>query len=89
MVTETLRKYPVAAFLLRECTKKYTIPDTDIVIEKGTRIIIPVMGIHYNKEIYPNPERFDPDRFLPEEKEKRDRYAYMPFGEGPRICIGK
>lgn len=88
VVSETLRKYPPATSIIRECTKDYVIPGTDITIEKNTIVLIPVKGIHYDPDIYPNPEKFDPDRFLQEEKEKRDHYAYLPFGEGPRICIG-
>jgi cytochrome P450 family 6 len=87
--TETLRKYPPGPFLVRECTKKYTIPRTDIAIEKGTLIIIPVMGLHRDQKYYPYHEIFDPDRFSEETKGKIPQYTYLPFGEGPRICIGK
>ncbi|XP_069672104.1 probable cytochrome P450 6a13 [Periplaneta americana] len=88
VVSETLRKYPISTLLNRECTKSYRIPDTDIVLEKGTPIFIPVLALHNDPKYYPNPERFDPERFSEEEKAKRHHYVYLPFGEGPRICIG-
>lgn len=84
-----MRKYPVLPFISRVCTKAYNIPDTDIVLEKGTEIVIPFTGIHRDPEFYPNPELFDPERFSDEEIRKRDHYTYLPFGEGPRNCIGK
>ncbi|KAL0270234.1 UNVERIFIED_CONTAM: hypothetical protein PYX00_007706 [Menopon gallinae] len=88
VVNETLRKYPPAGTLQRQCGKDYYIPELDFTIEKGTPVTIPVWGIHLDPDIYPNPDKFDPERFTPEEKAKRDTCAFLPFGEGPRNCIG-
>ncbi|KAJ3644190.1 hypothetical protein Zmor_026860 [Zophobas morio] len=88
VVNETLRKYPPLPNLSRICTKNYTVPGTNLVIEKGTAVLIPVMGIHHDPEYYPNPEKFDPERFSDVNKKERHSCAFIPFGEGPRICIG-
>lgn len=88
VISETLRKYPVASGLIRECTKTYQFPDSDYVMEKGTRILIPVYAIHHDPQYYPDPERFDPERFSEENKKMRPQGTYLPFGDGPRICIG-
>jgi cytochrome P450 len=88
LFSETLRKYPPAPRLSRECTKTYKIPGTEIVLEKGVLTIIPILGLHHDPKYYPDPDRFDPERFSEEEKAKRHHYVYLPFGEGPRICIG-
>jgi cytochrome P450 family 6 len=85
---ETMRIYPNASVLTRECTKRYTIPDTNVQIEVGDLVTIPVYGMHHNKEYFPNPELFDPDRFTEEAKKTRPQFSYLPFGEGPRKCIG-
>jgi cytochrome P450 family 6 len=74
--------------LNRECTKDYKIPGTDVVLEKGMTTVIPVLALHHDPKYYPEPERFDPERFNEDEKAKRHHYVYLPFGEGPRICIG-
>nr|WDY85978.1 cytochrome P450 6HY4 [Pagiophloeus tsushimanus] len=88
VIKEALRRYPVVSMLPRICTKKYTLPDSNIVIEKGTRVHIPIIGIQMDPEYYPNPERFDPENFSPENKAKRPDFTWIPFGEGPRQCIG-
>lgn len=87
-LTETLRKYPPVPFLTRVCNKEYRIPNTDVTLTAGTDVFISVLGIHKDPEYYPDPERFDPDRFSEENKKKRPGFTFLPFGEGPRICIG-
>ncbi|GFG32549.1 hypothetical protein Cfor_12376 [Coptotermes formosanus] len=88
MLSETLRMYPSLPNLIRVCTKPYTIPGTNVLIEKGTPVIIPIYAIHRDQLYYSDPDRFDPERFTEYNKEKRPAYTYLPFGEGPRICIG-
>lgn len=75
--------------LFREVTQDYQVPGESLVIEKGTKVLIPTYAIHHDHEYYPDPETFDPERFTAEEKAKRPNGTYIPFGDGPRICIGK
>lgn len=86
---ETLRKYPPAPFLIRECTKSYKIDDH--VIEKGVPIIISTFGLHRDPAIYEDPMTFIPERFLKNSSGGGNASGlyYIPFGDGPRICIGK
>ncbi|XP_046989030.1 cytochrome P450 6k1-like [Schistocerca americana] len=89
VVSETLRKYPPLSFLNRDCVKPYRIPDSDVVVDRGTGILISLFGLHYDPEHFPDPERYDPERFSEEQKAERNPYVYLPFGDGPHICIGK
>ncbi|EDW00823.1 probable cytochrome P450 6a13 [Drosophila grimshawi] len=89
VVAETLRKYPILPHLLRRTTKEYQVPGCSLILEKGIRVMIPVHSIHHDPEIYPDPERFDPDRFEVEAIKSRHPFAYLPFGQGPRACIGE
>ena len=86
--TETLRMYPPLPTLNRRCTKDYTLRDTNVVLEKGTRVLISALGLQMDPEFYPNPKKFDPDRFSEESKKMRHPFVYLPFGDGPRNCIG-
>nr|CAD7255715.1 unnamed protein product [Timema shepardi] len=87
-IDETLRKYPPKPNLDRQCTKTFTFPGTNHMIEKGTRLTIPAYALHHDPKYFPDPEQFNPDRFTEEAKRTRHHYSYLPFGEGPRICIG-
>ncbi|XP_046435277.1 cytochrome P450 6A1-like [Neodiprion fabricii] len=87
VISETLRKYPSFMILNRECNREVELPETGFVVPVGTPIVVPVLGIHHDPDIYPEPEKFDPERFNQENTAKRHRYAYLPFGQGPRNCI--
>jgi len=93
MFTETLRKYPILPFLDRKCCIDYELPaptgNRTTKLPVGIGVYIPVFGTHYNPNYFPEPEKFDPDRFTEEKKRSRPNYTYLPFGEGPRMCIGK
>lgn len=82
--------YPALPILNRVCNKDYTIPGLGSKIEKGTAIIIPTYAIHKDQKYYPNPDTFDPDRFLSENRATKGfaDMPYLPFGDGPRNCIG-
>lgn len=87
-ILETLRKYPPLGNLFRITKEDYPVPGTDHVLEKDTRVWIPVHAIHHDPEYYPDPEMFDPERFSPKEVAKRDPILWLPFGDGPRNCVG-
>ncbi|EFA12857.1 cytochrome P450-like protein [Tribolium castaneum] len=88
-VCETLRKYPVLPFLDRTCKEDYKLPNSNVVIEKGTPVFIPMFGLHYDPQYFPNPQKYDPERFSDENMQNITPFSYIPFGEGPRNCIGE
>jgi len=87
VINETLRKYPPVASLHRVLNTNYKLPNGSIIPE-GTFVLVPTYAFHHDHEIFPNPSKFDPDRFSEEVKSTRHPFAFLPFGEGPRICIG-
>ncbi|XP_050667079.1 cytochrome P450 6B4-like isoform X1 [Leptidea sinapis] len=84
---ETMRLYPVLGVLTREVVEDYKLPSGEI-LDKGVRIHIPVYSIHRNPDYFPDPECYRPERFVGDGKDNIKRFSYMPFGEGPRQCLG-
>ncbi|KAF2899549.1 hypothetical protein ILUMI_06623, partial [Ignelater luminosus] len=88
----TLRKWPSSPILDRMSIKSYTIDpvlpgEERITLEKGTNVWIPAYSIQRDPRFYSEPEKFDPERFSDENKQKIKSFTYLPFGLGPRSCI--
>ncbi|CAD6240451.1 GSCOCT00008795001.2-RA-CDS, partial [Cotesia congregata] len=88
VIAETLRKYPPLPVLDRVTNENYKIPNSNLVLEKGTPVMISISGLHMDPEYFPNPEKYDPERFSEANKKTRKPCVYLPFGEGPHVCIG-
>jgi len=82
-VRETLRMYPAGALFARDATDEVTIKD--VTFKKGDVIMFPVYALHRNELLWDNAALYQHDRFL---DRKYPRGQYIPFGDGPRICIG-
>ncbi|XP_069946204.1 cytochrome P450 9e2-like isoform X2 [Cherax quadricarinatus] len=85
---ETLRLYPPSTFEERQCTKTYKIPGTEVTLHPGDVVTYPLWSLHHDPRYWPEPEEFQPDRFLPENKPNITSFTHIPFGMGPRNCIG-
>jgi len=86
VIEEGMRLYPPAHAVGREA-----IEDDEIngeKVKKDTIVLVSIYAVHRSEKYYPNPEKFDPDRFEPEKVKARPKNAYLPFGAGPRMCIG-
>ncbi|XP_059613177.1 probable cytochrome P450 4ac1 [Phlebotomus argentipes] len=87
VIKECFRLYPPVPFISRELTEDQEI--NGYPVTKGTMLALHIYDLHRDPEVFPDPERFDPDRFLPEHVERRHPFAYLPFSAGPRNCIGQ
>ncbi|XP_044253639.1 cytochrome P450 9e2-like [Tribolium madens] len=93
VVSETLRLWPPNGMTDRVSSTSYVIEPKDptekpLQLEKGDLVMVPIFGIHRNPKYFPEPNRFDPERFNDEHKVNIKPYTYLPFGTGPRNCIG-
>ncbi|XP_068743044.1 cytochrome P450 3A8-like isoform X2 [Montipora capricornis] len=86
VISETLRIYPPAVAIHRTCTENCLLKG--LKVPKGLVVTIPLYSLHMDPKVWPQPDKFDPERFTPEAKQSRDPYVYMPFGHGPHNCIG-
>ncbi|MGE0204282.1 MAG: cytochrome P450 [Hyphomicrobiaceae bacterium] len=86
VIKESMRLYPPAPVLTRVAAEDTRL--ADVTIAAGTLIVMPIYAIHRHRRLWADPDRFDPTRFAPEREATYSRYQFMPFGAGPRICIG-
>lgn len=87
MVKEVLRLYPSAPIVSRELNEELEI--NGVILPPGTSLQLEIYNLHRDPKQFPDPLKFDPDRFLPENNQKRHPFAYLPFSAGARNCIGK
>ncbi|XP_072380552.1 cytochrome P450 4C1-like isoform X1 [Diabrotica undecimpunctata] len=85
-IKETLRLFPAGGILARAVDEDIDLGDC--IIPAGVSVALGILRAHTNETYWPDPYKFDPDRFLPEEVAKRHPCAYVPFSYGPRKCIG-
>ncbi|XP_043835124.1 cytochrome P450 3A24-like [Dromiciops gliroides] len=86
VIHENLRLFPIAGRIERVAKK--TVEINGVTIPKGAVVMIPPFVLHRDAEYWPEPEEFRPERFSKENKESINPYVYLPFGAGPRNCIG-
>jgi cytochrome P450 len=87
VVQEAMRLYPSLPLMSRMCGRDVVAGGLEV--KAGTFVFIPIYAIHRHRRLWRDPDVFDPDRFGPEESVARNRFAYLPFGGGPRVCIGQ
>lgn len=83
---EAMRLCTPDSIIMRLCTEETTV--AGIQFKPGMSVDIPLAGIHHDPENFPEPEKFNPERFMPENKDSIKPFTYMPFGAGPRNCVG-
>ncbi|XP_033218818.1 cytochrome P450 9e2-like [Belonocnema kinseyi] len=93
VISETLRLYPPVGFIDRVCNRKFELPPVfpgkkSVTVEPGMVIYFPIFALQHDRNNYENPEKFDPERFLGDKKVNVNSASYIPFGIGPRKCIG-
>src|SRR5690606_13402094 len=83
---EAMRLYPPAPSINREAIEDDSY--RDLRIPKGMQVLVMPWTVHRHRKLWDDPEAYRPSRFHPENREKIDRFQYLPFGAGPRVCIG-
>ena len=86
VIKEAQRLNPPVAFVNRECDEDYNV--NGIHITRGTEVQIPIYALHHDPDAWADPEKFDPERFRGPAKDTHHAFQFLPFGAGPRNCIG-
>lgn len=86
---ETLRMFPPVPIIARNIKQDLKLASGDYTVPAGTTVVVATFKLHRNEKLYPNPDVFDPDNFLPERQANRHYYAFVPFSAGPRSCVGR
>ena len=86
VMEETMRLFPPVQFMSRQAIRDDRVGR--IKIPRGSAVLVAPWVLHRHRTLWDDPEAFVPERFLPGRRERIDRYAYLPFGAGPRVCIG-
>lgn len=86
---ETLRMYPPVPIIAREINTDLKLVSGDYTVPAGCTVVVATIRMHREESIYPNPDTFNPDNFLPENTANRHYYAFVPFSAGPRSCVGR
>ncbi|KAK2585109.1 hypothetical protein KPH14_008620 [Odynerus spinipes] len=89
VILESLRLFPPVPAIARTLSEDVQLVTNNYVLPKGCTVIIPPYKVHRLPEYYPDPEKFDPDNFLPERMQERHYYSFVPFSAGPRSCVGR
>ncbi|CAH0389544.1 unnamed protein product [Bemisia tabaci] len=88
-IMETLRLYPPVPMIARQIRQETKLESINAVLPENSTVVIGTFKLHRNSTIYPNPDEFNPDNFLPEVTSTRHYYAFVPFSAGPRSCVGR
>lgn len=86
---EGMRVFPSLGFLVRQCARPYTFPELGLSVDAGVRALVPLQALHNDPQYFDSPDEFRPERHDPARAGAAYRHVYLPFGDGPRACIGE
>uniref|UniRef100_A0A182MZX3 Cytochrome P450 n=1 Tax=Anopheles dirus TaxID=7168 RepID=A0A182MZX3_9DIPT len=89
VIFETLRMFPPVPMIARKLNEDVQLASKGYTVPAGTTVVIGTYKIHRRADLYPHPDTFNPDNFLPERTQHRHYYSYIPFSAGPRSCVGR
>uniref|UniRef100_A0A8D8LIE7 Cytochrome P450 4g15 n=1 Tax=Cacopsylla melanoneura TaxID=428564 RepID=A0A8D8LIE7_9HEMI len=88
-IMETLRMFPPVPIIARELQQEVKMNSCDAIVPAKCTVVIATVKVHRDPKVYPNPDVYNPDNFLPEKCANRHYYSFVPFSAGPRSCVGR